>query len=240
MAKYKHAYKTKVYDVSYKPGETDMQYYKRLAKVADQRLVRLEELAGQREGKAGTPGYEKVTQYAYARAMRDLENYGGGKRFNTKPPLKEDGTVDNTLLREKLADLRAFLTSVTSTKGGIEQVYKERAKTFNDKFGTNFTWQDLADFYNSGDADKLGPNGDGGWGSSTVLKAIGMIQKSKEKVSKEIEDNKKITQDTAVADVALKILKRKDLNLTEGMTKEQLDKIAKDIRKQKKQKQKRG
>ena len=112
MAKYKHDYSVKAYNVDYKPGETDLQYYKRLAKTADQRLVRLERLATE-------PGYEKVTQYAYAKAMRDIENYGGGKRFNVKPPLKEDGTVDNTLLREKLADLRAFLTSVSSTKKGI-------------------------------------------------------------------------------------------------------------------------
>ena len=227
MAKYKHDYNVKAYNVDYKPGETDLQYYKRLAKTADQRLVRLERLAEQ-------PGYEKVTQYAYAKAMRDIENYGGGKRFNVKPPLKEDGTVDNTLLREKLADLRAFLTSVSSTKKGIEQVYKQRANTFNKNFGTNFTWQELADFYNSGDADKLG--GDGGYGSSTVLKAIGMIQKSKEKISKQIEANKKVTQDSAVVDVALKILKRTDLSLTEGMTEEQLKKIEEDLKEQKRKK----
>ena len=229
MAKYKHDYSVKAYNVDQKPGETDLQYYKRLAKTADQRLVRLERLATQ-------PGYEKVTQYAYAKAMRDIENYGGGKRFNVKPPLKEDGTVDNTLLREKLADLRAFLTSVSSTKKGIEQVYKQRADTFNKNFGTNFNWQELADFYNSGDADKLSPNDGSGYGSSTVLKAIGMIQKSKEKVSKQIEANKKVTQDSAVVDVALKILRRSDLSLTEGMTEEQLKKIEADLKKQKRQK----
>ena len=43
----------KPYNLDYKPGETDLQYYKRLAKVADQRLVRLEELAGQRRDRQG-------------------------------------------------------------------------------------------------------------------------------------------------------------------------------------------
>ena len=38
-------YKVKTYNLDYKPGESDLEYYHRLAKVADQRLVRLEELA---------------------------------------------------------------------------------------------------------------------------------------------------------------------------------------------------
>ena len=96
----------KPYNLDYKPGETDLEYYHRLAKVADQRLVRLEEAAGLRKGKAGEAGFEKVTAYAYDRAMRDLEVYGDSKRFNTKPPLNKDGTVDNRLLSEKLADIR--------------------------------------------------------------------------------------------------------------------------------------
>ena len=72
MANYKHEYKFRPYNLDYKPGESDLQYYKRLAKVADQRLVRLEQLSKQE-------GFEKVTRFAYERAMRDLELYGGGK-----------------------------------------------------------------------------------------------------------------------------------------------------------------
>lgn len=218
MAKYKHDYKTRVYNTDYKPGESDLEYYKRLAKVADQRLIRLEELAGMREGKPGAEGYEAVTQYAYAKAMRDLELYGGGKRFNTKPPLNKDGTVDERLLHEKLADIRAFLTSVTSTKEGINQVYQQRANTFNENFGTNYTWQQLADYYNSGDADKLAKD----LSSSTVQKAIGVVQHSLSKARAELDKNQKVTiQDKIVVKEAIKMLKRTDLSLTSGFTTEE-------------------
>ena len=96
---YKHEYKTRAYNVDYKPGESDLQYYKRLAKVADQRLVRLEELAGLREGKPGVPGYEAVTQYAYAKAMRDLELYGGG---TVSPPSRPRARKTSVVALERL------------------------------------------------------------------------------------------------------------------------------------------
>lgn len=215
MANYKHEYKFRPYNLDYKPGESDLQYYRRLAKTADQRLVRLEQLSTQ-------PGFEKVTKFAYDKAMRDLELYGGGKRFNTKPPLNKDGTVDNRLLSEKLADMRAFLSSVTSTKQGIVSVYTERARTFNTQFGTNYSWQDLADFYQSGDADKALQAAS----SATVQKAIGKIQHAKEQMLKEMNKNAKVTldkEDKIVYKKAMDLLKSDKLNLSvlKGITGEQ-------------------
>ena len=215
MANYKHEYKFRPYNLDYKPGESDLQYYKRLAKVADQRLVRLEQLSTQ-------SGFEKVTKFAYDKAMRDLELYGGGKRFNTKPPLNKDGTVDNRLLSEKLADMRSFLSSVTSTKQGIVSVYTERARTFNTQFGTNYSWQDLADFYQSGDADKALQAAS----SATVQKAIGKIQHAKEQMLKEMNKNSKVTldkEDKIVYKKAMDLLKSDKLNLSvlKGVTGEQ-------------------
>lgn len=236
--KYKHEYKVREYNLDYRPGETDLQYYKRLAKVADQRLVRLEELAGLRKDKQGNlipgkPGYEKVTKYAYDRAMRDLELYGGGNRFNTKPPLNPDGTVDNRLLSEKLSDIRTFLSSVTSTKAGIEQVYKERANTFNTQFGTNYTWQDLADFYHSGDAQKALQYAS----SDTIQKAIGKIMRAKAKVLKDMKANGNITmsnkrEDKLVYDTAKDLLKSSDLDLSilKGMNAEQKKAMMKELK----------
>lgn len=193
----------KPYNLDYKPGETDLQYYKRLAKVADQRLVRLEELAGMREGKPGKPGYEKVTSYAYDRAMRDLEIYGGGTRFNTKPPLNKDGTVDNRLLSEKLADIRAFLSAPTSTKQGITNIYQKRADTINKKFDTNFTWSDLADYYRSGDAQlKLKEKV---VNSDLLLRAVGLIQRADSEVVKDLKRN---SSDKIVAKSDLLVYKK--------------------------------
>ena len=167
---------------------------------------------------------EKVTAYAYDRAMRDLEIYGGGKRFNTKPPLNPDGTVDNRLLSEKLADIRTFLSSVTSTKQGVQQVYQERTNTINDKFGTNFTWTDLADYFRSGDANtKLKGKV---INSDLLLRAIGVIQRADEEVVKDIKKNKdKVTKssDKMVYKKALELMKTKDAlkgSVLKGVSKE--------------------
>lgn len=122
-------------NINKRPEETLEAYYKRIAKVADQRLVRLEALSQ-------VEGYQGAAQWAYQRAMYDIEKWGYSKkrRFNTKPP------ADVNQLKAKINDIQAFLESPTSTKAGINAVYKKRAETFNANYGTNFKWQDFANF----------------------------------------------------------------------------------------------
>lgn len=122
------------YNIEQKPGESIEAYYRRLAKVADQRLVRLEKLKNQ-------PGYENAWKWAYQSAQRDIQKWGGGTRFNTKAP------ANANQMKAKINDIKSFLGAKTSTKQGITNVYKKRADTFNRKYGTNFTWEDLADYY---------------------------------------------------------------------------------------------
>ena len=219
----KYEYKAAgLYDIEQRDGETDMQYYTRLAKAADQRMVRLEKLEGE-------PGFENVTKYAYARAQRDLESYGksGDKlRFNTKAP------EDRRLFREKIMDMRAFLSSPTSTKKGIIEVYKKKADSINKIYGTNFTWQDLADLFGSGDADKLFKE----YGSKTVLHAIGWLQQGKEDIKKKVESNgnKKGKGGQIAADVAAKIVEAGDTQLTAGMSDQEREALAEQLRGKKK------
>lgn len=115
--------------------------YKRLAKRADQRLVRLEKLAAQ-------DGFENVTQYAYHKAMVEIRGFSGegANRFNRNTPKTIPGIVG------KINTIRQFLDSVTSTKSGINIVYDKKAKTLNDKYkkyGMNFTWEDMQAFFQS-------------------------------------------------------------------------------------------
>lgn len=130
------------YNYELRPGESLEHYYRRLAKVADQRLVRLEKLAQ-------VPGYEKASGWAYKRAMTDISKWGGNKRFNTAPP------SDPGQIRAKINDIQAFLGAKTSTKSGITNVYKKRADTWNAKYGTNFTWEDLAKYYSKAINEKI-------------------------------------------------------------------------------------
>lgn len=214
----------KTYNLDYKPGEDALQYYKRLAKTADQRLVRLEQLATQ-------PGYENVTAYAYARAQYDIGRYSAGHRFNTKPPVKADGTVDSQLLNEKIADIKTFLSSVSSTKAGITNVYEKRARSINEKFETNFTWQDLADYFKSGDFEKHKKSK---FASETIFKAIAKIQQAESKVLKDIDNNKKKNiSDDVVIDVAVKMLSNSSTSLWKKYTNEERAAIRKELNAQK-------
>ena len=126
-----------------KAGETNLQWYKRLAKVADQRLVRIEKLSKDDH-------FKNVEKWAYAGAMNDIKRWSGGDatRFNTKPPAS-----DREILA-KIKNITAFIEKPTSSKRGIVDVYKKRADSINKKQGTKFTWQQIATYFESGLADK--------------------------------------------------------------------------------------
>ena len=186
-----------------KKGESLEHYYRRLAKQADQRLVRLEQLS-RREG------YENVNKYAYARAMKDIKQWSGEKatRFNMKPPKNANS------VRAKIADIRNFLEAPTSTKAGVEAVYKRRAESLNEKYGTQFDWTDLANYFDEAKNSKS----DSKYGSDTMLKAVAEIQKQSETITKQIEQHKKkhITVDNPrLQDAIDDILKDRGLKITQ-------------------------
>lgn len=163
------------YSLDQKPDETLVQYYRRLAKTADQRMVRLEKASEQKF-------FHVATEWAYAKATRDIlkwippgDNKSTKLRFNTKPPEGED-------LIAKINDIKSFLSSPTSTKQGIINVYKKRADTVNKRYGTKFTWQQLAKYYDSGQAELW----DAKFGSKTALRTIGVMQRNKKKIKEAI------------------------------------------------------
>lgn len=165
------------YNLEQKPDESLVQYYRRLAKTADQRMVRLKKASQE-------PYFKVATEWAYAKATRDIlkwippgDNKSTKLRFNTKPPEGED-------LIAKINDIKSFLSSPTSSKQGIINVYKKRADTVNKKYGTNFTWKQLAKYYDSGQAELW----DAKFGSKTALLTIASLQKNKKKLVKAIKE----------------------------------------------------
>ena len=164
------------YNINQKPGETLENYYRRLAKTADQRLVRLESYEHDKY-------FKPATQWAYAKAQKDIQKWQNKGpedkrlRFNTAPPKGEEQ------LLAKINDIKSFLESPTSTKQGIINVYKKRADTLNRKYGTQFTWQSLAKYYESGQAEAW----DAKFGSKTALKTIAQLQKQDKKVKEAIK-----------------------------------------------------
>ena len=162
-----------------------MSQYKKLAKRADQRLVRLENMAQQ-------PGFRSVLKYAYKKAMRSIRTWSGenATRFNTKAPSRIDQ------LRSKIRDIENFLSKVSSKVGGIKSVYKKRAQTINKKFGTNFSWEDLGKFFESPEFEKYGSeDAKNGFGSDTYMLAIGVMQDNEKDFVNALKNNQPVNID---------------------------------------------
>lgn len=148
--------------------------YKAIAKRADRRLRNLEKVA------AARPYDKTATEWAYARAMKDIESrFGEGvTRFDRKLPVKST----RLQIIAAISDVQTFLDAPTSSLSGIKNVYEKRTQTINEKYGTDFKWEDLADLLSSGQYDKLANT----YGSQTTWKTIGEMQKKKKEIAKEM------------------------------------------------------
>lgn len=177
------------YNTDIRPGESTEQYYKRLAKVADQRLVRLEKLSQEK-------GFEGVEEYAYRSAQKALDVWGG-KRFNTKMP--ESANLRN----EKIADMIHFIESKTSTKSGIVGTYEKRAKTLSDKYGLDVGWKELGKIMEAFQDESS-------HGSPTKIKAIGIINDIKKEGLEAAMKKNRNMKDDIVMTVAKRYLENKD------------------------------
>ena len=160
------------YDTDIKAGESIEHYYTRLAKVADERLRRLEKLSKEQY-------FKGVENFAYAKAQKALSVWGGDK-FNRKMP-------ESVALRnEKIADMIHFIQSPTSTKSGIKEVYQNRVNTLKQRYGLDVSWQDLGKLMEAFRDDSAA-------GSPTQIKAIGIINNiQKDGVQATLEKNKNI------------------------------------------------
>jgi len=157
--------------------------YRTLAKSADQRIVRLEQYAKEKD-------FKTATQWAYRRAMHDIEQWSGSEatRFNTKPPSSK------TDLLSKIKDIENFLESETSTKKGIVSVYKRKANSLNKSMKrenpdwVDVSWQDMAQYFQSSLYDKI----DKQYGSKTKMMVMSTLKKKKAEIAEDIKNKKDV------------------------------------------------
>ena len=163
--------------------------YRKLAKRADQRLVRLEHLAK-------SPEYSGVLNFSYRKAQRDIRAWSGenASRFNTKPP------SNTNQLKAKIADIKRFLESASSTIGktretkGIKEIYQDRADTINERYGTDFNWRDLARLFESALYKKIKSKDD--YDSKTEMQTIANISANFDEVKQAIKKDREVNIDT--------------------------------------------
>lgn len=172
----------KKYDASRKPGETPEQHYRRLAKVVNQRLVRLEKLSKEK-------GYKNVLKWSYNYIQREINYYNGKQnkiaktsrqltymkkagitpgRFSETLP-KISSQMEMNRLEGKIARMQEFLDRPTSTPGTIRDVYKRRVDSLNQNWNMDFKWQDLANFFESDAYKEFSNQHQGNYDSATIL-----------------------------------------------------------------------
>ena len=194
-----------------KPHESLEKWLDRIADTADTRLRNIEKLAMNNKKFATAP------QWAYARAMRDIQKWGGKKRFSAKQP------TTKRQIMAKISDIRAFLKAPSSTQSAIKKIYNARIATFastepNEKgkggYGVKFTWESMAKYYETGISETWTDK----FGSKTALVVIAELQKNKDKIAKKLAKTD-ITdwriQDSELEKAVARALKTKGLHIRE-------------------------
>lgn len=153
-------------------------FYKKIAKAADNRLRRLEELSRD-------PKYKEVTEWSYKVAQKDIRDMFGSdaRRFNKKLPANL-----NTVYKD-INRVLNFLNAPTSTKKQIDEIFVKRANTIKDKYGVDMSWSKTATVFDTVLWKKTGARK----ASATALKAIGVIQKNKAQIKRALKENKPIS-----------------------------------------------
>ena len=189
----------------------ELSRYNKLAKKADRMMRELERFSRQ-------PEFESILNYAYKTAKRDIETWTPPGQKNKAPRWQRNAPADTRTLQAKIRDIEKFIHKDTSTMSGTRRIYMKRTETINKKYGTNFTWEQLANYFESGFAEKANDK----YGSKTALRAIGVLQKNKEqalKVIKEKSENNIQVKGVKVKEAVSDMLADNGLNLEQLLNK---------------------
>lgn len=166
-----------------------LKEFRRMAKQADTRLERLEKARAANPAENG-----EILQYAYKRAVRDINDFMYAKVQEGRKPRFNNlyGVKTNRQLKAKMRAIQRFIGSKSSTVKGINEVYAKRAASLSKKYKAEdlkITASTLAKIFDSGLWDKMK---DRSFTSDTIFKTIAFIQRNTEKIKKQLEETDKI------------------------------------------------
>ena len=119
--------------------------YRKLAKRANQRLVRLERYKAE--------GMKEATSYAYSYAQSSIQGFRG-EQFTRWSESGKGYTYSD--LNMMLSDIQSFLNKPTSTKTGFMSINDRRTQKLNETLGTEFSSTEFQKFMETGGLfDKL-------------------------------------------------------------------------------------
>lgn len=152
--------------------------YGELARSANNRMTRLEKLAK-------NPEYKAVLGYAYKDAAYDLKHiFGGSSRFPQDITKMSANDTNIRQMKQYIRSLKNFLDAPSSTKKGIDKVYRHRASTINRKYKTNFTVNDMRVFFDTSVWKKLTAK----FSSESALKVVDTVQKNYKEILSEADE----------------------------------------------------
>lgn len=153
----------------------DMQSeYRKLAAEADKKLRQLERLSNKK-------GYENVKEFAYRRAMKDIKYWTDSRKRSFKA-VELPSNINS--MQARLNDVKRFLDAPTSTKANIDKMFKQRADDLNEKFGTDFDWQDLGNVFDNKEENVYYQK----YGGKSYLKAVSYLKENEEELMNSIYD----------------------------------------------------
>lgn len=188
-------------------AESEVAYYRKLARRADDRLRKLEAVAMEDRS-----GFKDILKYAYRTAMYEIRNIRGKEwsRFSQGIPKTKSGDINRMELHRRTEAVKRFLEAPSSTVSGVKRVYMQKAESLNNSLGLTgsdrLTWQDISNYYESKFAEKE----DSKYGSKTKFRALGAIRRvanDPEKIKQAVEGNLKLAKDETVNQVAVEMLK---------------------------------
>lgn len=150
----------------------ELSLFRKLAKRADQRLRQLEK-------DAHRSGFENLLNWAYRKAMKDIRYWSG----EGKTTFNRDAPRNLNQLRAKRKDIEEFLNAPTSMISTTKEMFEQRADTLNEKYGTNFTWEELGNVFENKEENEFYQKG-----GVSYLQAVSYMKENEESLLQSLQD----------------------------------------------------
>ena len=153
--------------------KTMQKEFRKLAAEADKKLRKLERLSEKK-------GYENVKEFAYKRAMKDIKYWSDNRKRSFKS-MQMPNNINS--MQGQINSVKRFLDAPTSAKSSIDELFKSRADSLNENFGTNFSWQDLANVFDNKEENVYYQKG-----AKSYLKAVSYLKDNEADIMDDIFD----------------------------------------------------
>lgn len=158
--------------------KSELKEFKKLAKRADERLRQIRDNYSKRKG------FENMINWAYKKAMCDIKHWSGNDATTFNQGASK---LSLNQLRAKKHDVEEFLNAPTSKISSTVDLYQRRADTINERYGTNFSWEELGTVFEDKENNDFYQKG-----GISYVEAVGYMKDNEEALLRSLEDNSRL------------------------------------------------